>query len=151
MQVELSTFYIFTLRGDHNSNCIVLEYIHTRFIADFNSIFNVHTIVFRTSVKKVCFIVFFCHRFRLQKCDTKWLYIWLDVAVKHEPEIKVWFIFTDCMNQFLSWLGFVPLSRMTYCTYLVHPVVITMIATSSKNKVIWDELIYVSKYIFTYL
>ena len=28
------------------------------------------------------------------------------------------------MNAFLSWKAFIPLSRLTYCTYLVHPLVI---------------------------
>ncbi|KAK7474886.1 hypothetical protein BaRGS_00033888, partial [Batillaria attramentaria] len=28
------------------------------------------------------------------------------------------------INRFLSWRGFLPLSRLTYCVYLLHPVVI---------------------------
>lgn len=33
-------------------------------------------------------------------------------------------LFSGFINTFLSWKGFIPLSRLTYCAYLVHPVVI---------------------------
>jgi len=29
------------------------------------------------------------------------------------------------VNDILSWKGFIPLSRLTYCTYLIHPMVLT--------------------------
>lgn len=32
--------------------------------------------------------------------------------------------FTGLINKFFSWRGFVPLSRLTYCVYLIHPVVV---------------------------
>ena len=47
--------------------------------------------------------------------------------------------FVGWLNEFLSWPGFVPLSRMTYCAYLVHPVIITVFYASHKSKVAWDE------------
>ncbi|XP_064650020.1 nose resistant to fluoxetine protein 6-like [Lineus longissimus] len=34
------------------------------------------------------------------------------------------------VNMFLSWKGFIPLSRLTYCAYLVHPVIMTVYYTS---------------------
>lgn len=44
------------------------------------------------------------------------------------------------VNELLSWPGFVPLSRMTYCAYLVHPVIMTIITSSQKNKVYWSKI-----------
>ena len=61
-----------------------------------------------------------------------WMISWLYIAtaITH---------FTGWVNEFLSWPGFVPLSRMTYCAYLVHPVIMTVFYASHKSKVAWDE------------
>merc|ERR1712135_224565 len=37
------------------------------------------------------------------------------------------------VNDILSWKGFIPLSRLTYCTYLVHPMVLMMVYSSQET------------------
>ncbi|XP_053380237.1 nose resistant to fluoxetine protein 6-like [Mercenaria mercenaria] len=48
------------------------------------------------------------------------------------------------VNAYLAWGGFVPLSRLTYCAYLVHPIVITLQVYSRRTLEHWSdiELIY---------
>ena len=53
-------------------------------------------------------------------------------------------MFTGWVNEFLSWPGFVPASRMTYCAYLVHPVIMVIVNASMKSLVAWSEITYVS-------
>ena len=53
-------------------------------------------------------------------------------------------MFTGWVNEFLSWPGFVPVSRMTYCAYLVHPVIMVIVNASMKSLVAWSEITYVS-------
>ena len=42
-------------------------------------------------------------------------------------------IFSGYVNDILSWKGFVPLSRLTYCTYLIHPMVLDLIYAGSSD------------------
>ncbi|XP_033761556.1 uncharacterized protein LOC117343323 [Pecten maximus] len=49
------------------------------------------------------------------------------------------------VNSFLSWSGFVPLSRLTYCTYLIHPVVMLVHGFSRRS------LFYLDDYSMLYL
>ncbi|CAK8686761.1 unnamed protein product [Clavelina lepadiformis] len=37
------------------------------------------------------------------------------------------------VNKFLSWRGFIPLSRLTYCAYLIHPLVIWWLVVSRET------------------
>ncbi|XP_052094567.1 O-acyltransferase like protein-like isoform X5 [Mytilus californianus] len=48
------------------------------------------------------------------------------------------------VNTILSWRGFVPLSRLTYCAYLIHPLVMYFYYQSRKQFLFWDdhEVIY---------
>ncbi|CAC5380350.1 unnamed protein product [Mytilus coruscus] len=48
------------------------------------------------------------------------------------------------VNTILSWKGFVPLSRLTYCAYLIHPLVMYFYYISRKQLLFWDdhEVIY---------
>ncbi|XP_060563003.1 nose resistant to fluoxetine protein 6-like, partial [Ruditapes philippinarum] len=48
------------------------------------------------------------------------------------------------VDAFLSWKGFAPLSRLTYCAYLLHPIVITLQVYSRRTLEHWSdiELIY---------
>ncbi|XP_052090752.1 nose resistant to fluoxetine protein 6-like [Mytilus californianus] len=48
------------------------------------------------------------------------------------------------VNTILSWKGFVPLSRLTYCAYLIHPLVMYCYYKSRKQLLFWDdhEVIY---------
>ena len=53
-------------------------------------------------------------------------------------------MFTGWVNEFLSWPGFVPVSRMTYCAYLVHPVIMTIFSSAHKSLPVWSEITIVS-------
>ncbi|XP_076092316.1 O-acyltransferase like protein-like [Mytilus galloprovincialis] len=48
------------------------------------------------------------------------------------------------VNTILSWKGFIPLSRLTYCAYLIHPLVMYFYYQSRKQLLFWDdhEVIY---------
>ncbi|CAC5380351.1 unnamed protein product [Mytilus coruscus] len=48
------------------------------------------------------------------------------------------------VNTILSWKGLVPLSRLTYCAYLIHPLVMYFYYLSRKQFLFWDdhEVIY---------
>ncbi|KAH3855407.1 hypothetical protein DPMN_097974 [Dreissena polymorpha] len=37
------------------------------------------------------------------------------------------------LNEFLSWSGFIPLSRVTYLVYLLHPVLIVLVIYSRRT------------------
>ncbi|KAF6020538.1 hypothetical protein EB796_021152 [Bugula neritina] len=50
------------------------------------------------------------------------------------------------VNELLSWSGFVPLSRLTYCAYLVHPVIMTIASASNKNKIMWTDITFISMF-----
>ena len=39
-------------------------------------------------------------------------------------DLQMSFLSTGFINTILSWKAFIPLSRLTYCAYLVHPIVI---------------------------
>ncbi|XP_052816345.1 nose resistant to fluoxetine protein 6-like [Mya arenaria] len=62
----------------------------------------------------------------------------------------VWIIVTCCtghggwINQLLSWRGFIPLSRLTYCAYLIHPLVMVTFYSSRRQLTYFTqfELIY---------
>lgn len=44
------------------------------------------------------------------------------------------------VNTLLSWNGIVPLSRLTYCAYLVHPLVMYLYFYTRKALMHWDDL-----------
>ena len=37
------------------------------------------------------------------------------------------------VNSFLSWKAFIPLSRLTYCAYLIHPLVIWWLLVNNET------------------
>ncbi|XP_067940094.1 nose resistant to fluoxetine protein 6-like [Watersipora subatra] len=51
------------------------------------------------------------------------------------------------VNDLLAWRGFVPLSRMTYCAYLVHPVVMTYLSYSMQSTVRYTKLFYAQTFV----
>jgi len=44
--------------------------------------------------------------------------------MSYDYETSSFVCFAGPVNKFLSWKGFMPLSRLTYCSYLIHPLVI---------------------------
>ncbi|XP_060590858.1 O-acyltransferase like protein-like isoform X2 [Ruditapes philippinarum] len=44
------------------------------------------------------------------------------------------------VNSLLSWRGIIPLSRLTYCAYLVHPIVMSLYFYSRKTMMYWYDL-----------
>lgn len=48
------------------------------------------------------------------------------------------------INTFLSWKGFIPLSKLTYTTYLIHPILIMYYVYSRKRLILTDDLELVS-------
>ncbi|THD25265.1 Nose resistant to fluoxetine protein 6 [Fasciola hepatica] len=55
----------------------------------------------------------------------------------------------------LGWSGFIPLSRLTYGTYLLHPIIILFISLGSQSPLMLDDLsiitIFVTALCFSYL
>ena len=47
--------------------------------------------------------------------------------------------FIGFVNTILSWKGLIPLSRLTYCAYLVHPPVMYYFYYSKKRLIYWDD------------
>ena len=52
--------------------------------------------------------------------------------------------YSGFINKLLSWSGFVPLSRLTYAAYLVHPMVIEWFYNSRKSLLFIDHSTMVS-------
>ena len=48
------------------------------------------------------------------------------------------------VNTLLSWKGIIPLSRLTYCAYLVHPIVMMTYYYSRRMLVYYTDLEMVS-------
>ena len=48
------------------------------------------------------------------------------------------------MDELLSWSGFVPLSKLTYCAYLIHLPLMYVLTCASRNMVIYNEVELVS-------
>jgi len=44
------------------------------------------------------------------------------------------------VNEFLSWKGFVPLSRMTYCAYLVHIPGLLVIFNTARHGILFTDI-----------
>ncbi|CAH1786288.1 unnamed protein product, partial [Owenia fusiformis] len=57
-----------------------------------------------------------------------------------------WVVFACCtgyggfVNTILSWPGLIPLSRLTYCCYLVHPIVMLIIFYSRDTMLIMSDI-----------
>ena len=49
------------------------------------------------------------------------------------------------INTLLSWKAFIPLARLTYCAYLVHPVVIFVYLMGRRTQIYYTDLEAVSK------
>lgn len=47
-------------------------------------------------------------------------------------------VLAGIINTFLSWKAFVPLGRLTYCAYLVHPIIMFYFVGSRKKLLHWD-------------
>ena len=47
----------------------------------------------------------------------------------YEPKTTITLIFAGCIDKFLSWRVFIPLSRLTYGVYLIHPIIIFLYYT----------------------
>ncbi|KAL3870249.1 hypothetical protein ACJMK2_038326 [Sinanodonta woodiana] len=58
------------------------------------------------------------------------------------------------INTLLSWNVFVPLGRLTYCAYLIHPVVMYLYYGSLRNTIIFNDLnisyLFVGHLVFAY-
>jgi len=52
------------------------------------------------------------------------------------------------INTILSWKGFIPLSRLTYCAYLIHPIVMYYFYMSRRQLIHWDthEIVSIIKH-----
>ena len=48
------------------------------------------------------------------------------------------------INQFLSWNGFVPLSRLTYCAYLIHIPILQMLSGGKRHGKYYNDVELVS-------
>ena len=48
------------------------------------------------------------------------------------------------INQFLSWNGFVPLSRLTYCAYLIHIPILQMLSGGKRHGKYYNNVELVS-------
>lgn len=58
-------------------------------------------------------------------------------------------MFAGIVNSFLSWKLFVPLSRLTYISYLIHPVVIEVVYYAKQGPLLLTDLDVVKS--FTYM
>ncbi|CAL1277767.1 unnamed protein product, partial [Larinioides sclopetarius] len=45
----------------------------------------------------------------------------------------------DIVNRFLSWKPWIPLSRLTFCAYLVHPIVQTIYLNSMRTLILFNH------------
>ena len=52
----------------------------------------------------------------------------------------LFFFFLGFINKLLSWEAFVPLGRLTYCTYLTHIIVLMTKGTSIRSLVYLDDV-----------
>ena len=55
-------------------------------------------------------------------------------------------LFTGPVNRLLSWSGLVPLSRLTYMAYLIHPIVMLYFNYSLESPVLLNDINMVSVY-----
>ena len=55
------------------------------------------------------------------------------------PTVKCVTVILGWVNKFLSWKVFIPLSRLTYCAYLVHPCVMMFMYQSRETNFIADD------------
>ncbi|KAL5012245.1 hypothetical protein ScPMuIL_010796 [Solemya velum] len=66
-----------------------------------------------------------------------------------------WLIFScatghgGIINSFLSWGAFIPLSRLTYCAYLVHPTVLSFYGATKRNNFFYTDYDYVYHFLGT--
>ena len=59
-------------------------------------------------------------------------------------------LITGYVNTILSWPGIIPLSRLTYTAYLVHPIVLSYYNYSMQETIVFNNIVYVSKFsVFT--
>lgn len=54
------------------------------------------------------------------------------------------FFTTGLVNEFLSWKAFIPLSRLTYATYLWHNIVMYLLFDSFRSSIVVTDQIFVS-------
>ena len=54
---------------------------------------------------------------------------------------------TGFVNRFLSWKGFVPLSRLTYCAYLIHYEYITVYYSMNRKLVYYTFMSQLTTYL----
>ena len=59
--------------------------------------------------------------------------------------IEMWLNVSGFINSLLSWKGIIPLSRLTYCSYLVHLVVMDTYYLSKRSLVYFTDLEEVSE------
>lgn len=53
----------------------------------------------------------------------------------------------NVINGFLSWSFFVPLSRLTYCAYLIHPIVMMYVYRSIEQGIRYTNLVMVGYFV----
>ncbi|KAK3088251.1 hypothetical protein FSP39_016609, partial [Pinctada imbricata] len=51
------------------------------------------------------------------------------------------------INTILSWKAFIPLSRLTYCAYLIHPIVISVYIGTNRQAQIFTEITYTFQFL----
>ena len=54
------------------------------------------------------------------------------------------FMFIGYVNTILSWPGIIPLSRLTYAAYLVHPIVVYYYNLTLNQTIFMNEIVLVS-------
>ena len=52
-------------------------------------------------------------------------------------------LITGYVNTVLSWPGIIPLSRLTYTAYLVHPIVLSYYNYSLQQSIVFNNIVYV--------
>lgn len=57
---------------------------------------------------------------------------------------NIWYCPPGPVNTFLSWTGFLPFSRLTYCIFLTHSALQTMTSFSTKTLFYIDDVTVVS-------
>lgn len=61
------------------------------------------------------------------------------------PKLKSLHFFAGFVNTILSWKAFIPLSRLTYCAYLVHPIILQSFYLSQRYTIYITDFEIVSK------
>ena len=64
---------------------------------------------------------------------------------KYSEYLVLSYAFVGFVNTILSWPALIPLSRLTYAAYLVHPVVLSYYAFTLEDRMFISDVTYVSQ------